>query len=52
MWRLEQAVQHIGLLPHVTTCFCYKYSQICKRFDEKEITSSCEEPQHVRPINA
>ena len=49
---LQQAVQHIGLLPHVTTCFCYKDSQIFKRFDEKEITSSCDEPQNVRPINA
>jgi hypothetical protein len=49
---LQQAVQHIGLLPHVTTCFCYKDSQIFKRFDEKEITPPCEEPQNVRPFNA
>jgi len=49
---LQQAVQHVGLLPHVITCFCYKDSQIFKRFVEKEITSSCEEPQNVRHINA
>ena len=31
---LQQAVKHIGLLPFVTISFCYKDSQISKRFDE------------------